>query len=76
MKAPNKLICKRLGKEIQNLRKQKNFSKKSLAKMCKIESSYLKLIESGEVDVKIKDIKRLTKSLNVKPSKLFRDADL
>ena len=67
----DKVLCKKVGKRINYLRKDKNMTQEELAYSANISPSYLSAIERGITDTTISTIKRLSKALTVTIQELF-----
>jgi len=61
----DKILCRKLGKKIAYLRKEKGSTQEELAFKIGISPSYLSSIERGISDSTISTVKRIAKALGV-----------
>ena len=69
-------ITKEFGKNIRNFRLKKKLSQEELADIADLHRTYIGAIERGEKNITLKNIIKITKALNIKPSDLFREMKL
>ena len=67
----DKVLCRKFGEKIRNLRIDKNYSQEELAFRANISPSYMSAIERGITDTTISTAKRLAKALDVDIKILF-----
>lgn len=67
----DKILCKKFGRKIVQLRKNANFTQDELAFRVNISPSYMSAIERGITDCTISTAKRLAKSLEIPLTELF-----
>ena len=67
----DKVLARKFGQKIVQLRKNANFTQEELAFKVNISTSYLSAIERGITDTTISTAKRLAKALNTELAKLF-----
>ncbi len=60
----NKVLCRKFGKRLSDLRKDANITQEELAFQANISPSYLSTIERGITDTTISTVKRLSKALD------------
>ncbi len=60
----NKVLCRKFGKRLSDLRKDANITQEELAFQANISPSYLSAIERGITDTTISTVKRLSKALD------------
>ncbi len=59
----DKVLCRKFGKRLSDLRKDANITQEELAFQANISPSYLSAIERGITDTTISTVKRLSKAL-------------
>lgn len=64
---------KRLGENIINARKKKNYSQYKLSDVSHIDRSHIAEIEEGKANPSVKTLLRISKSLNIKVSSLLKN---
>ena len=65
-----------LGDIMRQGRKRLKLSQEDFAELCDLQRTYIGQVERGEKNISFINILRLARALKVKPSALFRDADL
>lgn len=65
-------LQRKFGLVIKKLRQEKELSQESLANQSDIDRTYISDIEKGERNVSLKIIERLSKTLQVSLSELFK----
>ncbi len=60
----DKVLCRKFGKRLSDLRKDANITQEELAFQANISPSYLSAIERGITDTTISTVKRLSKALD------------
>lgn len=71
MKKEEKLIL--LGKKVRFYRNKLNISQEKLADICEFDRTYISLIERGLRNISFINLLKLSKGLNITPSKLIED---
>jgi len=64
-------FLKQLGQNLRKERNKKEISQEKLAEINNIDYKYYQRIETGRVNITIKTLYKLSKSLNIKPYKLL-----
>lgn len=64
-------LARRFGTLVQRLRSAKGYSQERFAEVCRIDRSYMGMIERGEVNVTLAMIVKLAKALDLTLSDLF-----
>ncbi len=64
----------KIGQRIKELREQKNMSQKDLAYLADMDRSYIAGIESGQRNVSIINIEKISNALNITLKELFEHA--
>lgn len=67
----DKVLCRKFGKRVSDLRKEADITQEELAFQANISPSYLSAIERGITDTTISTAKRLSKALNTDLISLF-----
>ena len=67
----DKILCKKFGKKVLNMRKNASLTQDELAFRIGISTSYLSAIERGVTDSTITTAKRIAKVFNMNISELF-----
>lgn len=67
----DKVLCRKFGEKIKDLRINKDFSQEELAFRANISPSYMSTIERGITDTTISTAKRIAKALEVNVKTLF-----
>lgn len=65
-------VQKKLGKRIAELRRKRGFSQEGFAHECGFHRSYMGAVERGEKNITIQQLTKITKSLKVSFSELFK----
>lgn len=60
----DKVLCRKFGKRLSDLRKDANITQEELTFQANISPSYLSAIERGITDTTISTVKRLSKALD------------
>ena len=68
----DKVLCRKLGKKINELRLSHDITQEELAFRANISPSYMSAIERGITDTTISTIKRLSKALDIEILELFK----
>jgi len=66
-------INKFFGKKISELRKEKGFSQEKLALEANIDRTYISDIEKGNRNISLEILDKLSKTLNIHISQIFKD---
>lgn len=61
------------GKKVQTLRKKLNLSQEELAFQAGFHRTYIGMIERGERNITLSNLKKLADALNITLSDLFKD---
>lgn len=61
------------GKKVQSLRKKLNLSQEELAFQAGFHRTYIGMIERGERNITLSNLKKLADALNITLSDLFKD---
>lgn len=64
-------LLKKFGKKIQELRKQMNISQEELADRAGFHRTYIGMIERGERNITLSNLKRLANALSIEIRDLF-----
>lgn len=67
----DKVLCRKFGKKVCELRTNCNITQEELAFRANISPSYMSAIERGITDVTISTAKRLSKALDIEINDLF-----
>lgn len=67
----DKELLKIFGKTIRDYRIKKGVSQEALSFECELDRTYIGSIERGERNVSLVNIVKISKALNIHPSKLF-----
>lgn len=71
MKDKEKLLAKRFGRVVRELRAMAGFSQEGFADLCNLHRTYIGSIERGEKNITIETASRIAEALNVNLSYLF-----
>jgi transcriptional regulator with XRE-family HTH domain len=66
-------VLKAFGERVREIRAQKGLSQEELARLAKIDRTYIGGIERGERNLGIKNVHRIADALGVPAADLFRD---
>ncbi len=66
-------VLKSFGERVREIRAQKSLSQEELARIAKIDRTYIGGIERGERNVGIKNVWRIAEALGVSAADLFRE---
>jgi len=73
----NKYLCMDIneffGKKISELRKEKGFTQEKLALEANIDRTYISDIEKGNRNISLEILDKLSKTLNIHISQIFKD---
>lgn len=69
----SKATRNKLGKNIRNLRREKDWSQEELADKVGLHRTYVGAIERGEQNVTIDTLAKIAKALNASFAQIFRD---
>lgn len=77
LKSTNAHLCKmeiksKVGKRIKEIREQKSISQKDLSFSADLDRSYIASVESGQRNISIVNLEKITIALNVTLSELFK----
>lgn len=61
------------GKKISEIRKEKGFSQEKLALEANIDRTYISDIEKGNRNISLEILDKLSKTLNIHISQIFKD---
>jgi len=59
------------GKRLRSLRREKGYSQEKLAELASLHRNYIGMIERGERNVSLLNIKKLARALNIEIKDLF-----
>ena len=68
-------LARRFGELIRRLRSKKGYSQERFAEVCRIDRSYMGMIERGEVSVTLAVIAKLASGLGLSLSMLFQEME-
>lgn len=68
----DKILCKKLGKKISELRLELGITQEELAFRANISPSYMSAIERGITDSTVSTVKRLAKALQIEMNEIFK----
>lgn len=68
-------VLKEFGDRVRAIRMRKGLSQEELARLAKIDRTYIGGIERGERNAGIKNVHRIAQALGVAADQLFRDED-
>ena len=68
----NNTLHQKVGKRIQELRKEKNLSQQDLAAKCNFEKSNMSRLEAGGVNMTLSTMEKVSQALEVEMIELFR----
>jgi len=71
---PN-LLLKTLGQRIKKLRKDQGYSQEAFADKCGVHRTFMGTIERGESNLSFKNILKVTTTLGISLSTLFRELE-
>jgi transcriptional regulator with XRE-family HTH domain len=66
-------ILKEFGLRIKKIRKEKNLSQEQLAEKAKVHRTYIGMIERGEKNITLTNIKKISNALETGIFELFRE---
>jgi transcriptional regulator with XRE-family HTH domain len=66
-------IQSKLGFRIKALRKEKGYYQEKFASLCGLHRTYIGCLERGERNITIANIQKISNSLNISLSNLFKD---
>ena len=65
-------ISAKFGKRVRAIRLKKKISQADVAKLLGVHRSFVSQIERGVVNMSLKNVERIAKTLGVRPDKLLR----
>ena len=68
-------LQERLGRAVRRLRKAADYSQESFADLVGVHRTYMGAVERGEVNISLKNIERIADALELRASKLLREAE-
>ena len=68
----NNILHQKVGKRIQELRKEKKLSQQDLAAKCNFEKSNMSRLEAGGVNMTLSTMEKVSEALEVEMIELFR----
>ena len=68
-------LAKRFGELVRRLRSEKGYSQERFAEVCRIDRSYMGMIERAEVNVTLAIIAKLARGLDLTLSSLFLELE-
>ncbi len=66
-------VLKAFGERVRQIRTQKGLSQEELARIAKIDRTYIGGIERGERNVGVKNVHRFADALGIPAAELFRE---
>lgn len=66
-------ILKQFGLRVKQIRKEKNLSQEELAEKAKVHRTYIGMIERGEKNITLTNIKKLSNGLEISIFELFKE---
>ena len=63
----------KIGKNIREVRIDRNLSQESLASLAGLDRTYIGGVERGERNISVLNITKITKALNISINQLFKD---
>ena len=63
----------KIGKNIREVRSDRNLSQESLASLAGLDRTYIGGVERGERNISVLNITKIAKALNVSINQLFKD---
>ncbi len=69
----NRICLRKLGKNIKNIRKNKNLSQEKLAELIKKTRNYVGMVERAELNIPASVIFDIAKALNCSAKDLFEN---
>jgi len=67
------LLLSQLGSKIREIRKDKKMTQDALADKCNFEKASLSRIETGQTNLTLRSLQRISKALEVPIAELFTD---
>ena len=71
----NEALARRFGGLVRRLRSERGYSQERFAEVCRIDRSYMGMIERGEVSVTLAIITKLASGLGLTLSGLFAELE-
>ncbi|MBK8506126.1 MAG: helix-turn-helix transcriptional regulator [Saprospiraceae bacterium] len=68
-------LLEQIGRKIREIRLHRSMTQEQLANLCHTDPSYIRKVESGNVNISVKRLKVLCDSLSVSLSAFFKDID-
>ena len=68
-------LARRFGDLVRRLRSEKGYSQERFAEVCRVDRSYMGMIERGEVSVTLSVIAKLAGGLGLSLSALFQEME-
>ncbi len=62
---------KEFGKRLRELRLQKGYSQEKLAEFARMHRNYIGMVERGERNITLLNIKKIARALNIETKELF-----
>lgn len=72
MQATDSTALTRLGASVKRLRNKKSLSQEAYAERCRLDRTYISLIERGRRNPSFTNLCKLARGLSVSPSQLLR----
>jgi transcriptional regulator with XRE-family HTH domain len=67
---------KEFGNRVRELRLEKGYSQEKLAELASLHRNYIGMVERGERNMTLLNIKKLARALNIETKELFEQPDL
>jgi transcriptional regulator with XRE-family HTH domain len=67
---------KEFGKRVRELRLEKGYSQEKLAEFASLHRNYIGMVERGERNITLLNIKKLARALNIETKELFEQPDI
>jgi transcriptional regulator with XRE-family HTH domain len=71
----SKLLLRALGQRIRELRREQGYSQEEFADKCGVHRTFMGTVERGESNLSFQNIAKVTTTLGVPLSTLFRDLE-
>ena len=68
-------LVARLGATVRRLRLERGFSQAGFAEACKLERSYMGLVERGEANISVRTALRISRGLDIGLSAFFSEVE-
>lgn len=68
-------LPQQLGRAVRRLRTAKGYSQESFADACRLHRTYMGSVERGEVNISLRNIERISKTLGLTSGELLLEAE-